>query len=112
MTWKVDSAHSSIEFAVKHMMISTVRGRFEKFDITVDVDENQPELASITATVSTTPPYRPPLLIKEGSSLFRAFRFFRGQIQKSPASEKAGRKEEETMTWRCQMRYGCCFAYE
>jgi len=51
MTWKVDSAHSSIEFAVKHMMISTVRGRFEKFDITVDVDENRPELASINATV-------------------------------------------------------------
>lgn len=51
MTWKVDKAHSSIEFAVRHMMISTVRGRFENFDITVDVDENQPELARIDATV-------------------------------------------------------------
>jgi polyisoprenoid-binding protein YceI len=53
MTWKVDKVHSSIEFAVRHMMISTVRGRFENFDITVDVDENRPELAAIEATVET-----------------------------------------------------------
>ena len=53
MTWKVDTAHSSVEFAVRHMMISTVRGRFEKFDITVDLDENRPELASISATIDT-----------------------------------------------------------
>ena len=53
MAWKVDKAHSSIEFAVKHMMISTVRGRFENFDITVEMDEHQPELAQITATIDT-----------------------------------------------------------
>src|SRR5690242_14265195 len=51
MSWKVDSTHSSIEFSVKHMMISTARGRFEKFDLTVDLDENRPELAAITATI-------------------------------------------------------------
>ena len=54
MAWNIDSAHSSVEFSAKHMMISTVRGRFEKFDITVDVDENRSELASITATVDAT----------------------------------------------------------
>ena len=27
-TWTVDSAHSSTEFSVKHMMVSTVKGRF------------------------------------------------------------------------------------
>jgi polyisoprenoid-binding protein YceI len=26
--WTVDPVHSSVEFRVKHMMISTVRGRF------------------------------------------------------------------------------------
>ncbi|HMA34323.1 MAG TPA: YceI family protein [Chloroflexia bacterium] len=51
MAWKVDSVHSAIEFAVKHMMVSTARGRFEKFDITVDLDEGQPELAAITAVI-------------------------------------------------------------
>lgn len=27
-TWTIDPAHSAVEFAVKHMMITTVRGRF------------------------------------------------------------------------------------
>lgn len=27
-TWQIDPAHTSVDFAVKHLMISTVRGRF------------------------------------------------------------------------------------
>src|SRR5207253_1890494 len=27
-TWQIDAAHTHVEFAVKHMMISTVKGRF------------------------------------------------------------------------------------
>lgn len=40
MAWKIDAAHSLVEFTVKHMMIATVRGRFDSFDgdITVDPD--------------------------------------------------------------------------
>src|SRR5438477_1332394 len=51
MAWKVDPAHTAIEFSAKHMMITTVRGRFEKFEINLDLDENNPEKAQITATV-------------------------------------------------------------
>jgi polyisoprenoid-binding protein YceI len=35
-TWTVDPVHSSIEFRVKHMMISTVRGRFRDFEGTIE----------------------------------------------------------------------------
>jgi polyisoprenoid-binding protein YceI len=35
-TWTVDPAHSSVEFRVKHMMVSTVRGRFGEFAGTID----------------------------------------------------------------------------
>ncbi len=38
--WKIDPSHSHIEFAVRHMAISTVRGRFRKFDGTVTADED------------------------------------------------------------------------
>jgi polyisoprenoid-binding protein YceI len=31
-TWAVDPIHSSISFEVKHMMISTVRGKFKHFE--------------------------------------------------------------------------------
>ncbi len=39
MSWKIDPAHSEINFTVRHMMISNVRGRFEKFDGIVEGDE-------------------------------------------------------------------------
>lgn len=35
-TWTVDPAHSAVEFRVKHMMISTVRGRFGEFEGTIE----------------------------------------------------------------------------
>ena len=34
--WAVDPAHSEFLFKVKHMMISTVTGRFERFNATMD----------------------------------------------------------------------------
>jgi polyisoprenoid-binding protein YceI len=42
MSWTIDNAHSQIQFAVRHMMISTVHGGFEKFSGTVDFDEKDP----------------------------------------------------------------------
>ena len=41
MSWQVDYAHTPIQFAVRHMMISTVRGQFEKFKIEAHVDEDE-----------------------------------------------------------------------
>src|SRR6476661_2701554 len=42
-TWTVDPAHSSVEFRVKHMMISTVRGRFGEFEATIEAAADYPE---------------------------------------------------------------------
>src|SRR4051794_13272246 len=39
-TWQLDNVHSSAGFAVKHMVVSTFRGRFEDFDATLDVGED------------------------------------------------------------------------
>ncbi|MGB8705518.1 MAG: YceI family protein [Gillisia sp.] len=33
--WKIDASHSNVTFKVKHMMISTVSGEFEKFEGTI-----------------------------------------------------------------------------
>jgi polyisoprenoid-binding protein YceI len=43
MSWKIDPNHSRIEFSVKHMTITTVRGRFDTFHGTVDIEEERPE---------------------------------------------------------------------
>ena len=37
--WRVDPAHSTVGFSLKHMMIATVRGRFRDFEGTLEVDE-------------------------------------------------------------------------
>jgi polyisoprenoid-binding protein YceI len=39
-TWKVDPSHSSVGFAVKHMMIATVRGQFGEFEGTIEAAED------------------------------------------------------------------------
>jgi hypothetical protein len=39
-TWHVDPAHSSIAFEIKHMMIATVRGRFNEFEGTIIAAED------------------------------------------------------------------------
>src|SRR5690349_5799232 len=36
--WKIDPAHSEIQFKVKHLMITTVTGYFRKFDLEVDTE--------------------------------------------------------------------------
>ena len=38
-TWAIDAAHSHVEFAVKHLMISTVKGRFGDVQGTVTADD-------------------------------------------------------------------------
>lgn len=38
MAWKIDTSHTNIEFGVKHMMVTTVRGTFTNFDGTITVD--------------------------------------------------------------------------
>jgi polyisoprenoid-binding protein YceI len=53
-TWTLDPAHSQIEFAVKHMMVTTVRGQFRKFTTEVDFDEEHPERSSIVAHIDAS----------------------------------------------------------
>ena len=49
MTWNLDTAHSSVEFAIKHMVISSTKGRFTKYEVDANVDEAN--LANSSATV-------------------------------------------------------------
>jgi len=53
MTWNIDKTHSEVGFSVRHMMISNVRGKFEKFDADVELDPKNLEAAKVTATIET-----------------------------------------------------------
>ncbi len=36
--WKIDPAHSEIQFKIKHLMLTTVTGYFRKFDLEVETE--------------------------------------------------------------------------
>ena len=52
-TWEIDPAHTAIQFSVRHMMVSNVRGHFGKFTGHVEGDETKPAEARIEATIET-----------------------------------------------------------
>jgi polyisoprenoid-binding protein YceI len=51
MRWKIDPQHTDITFTVRHMMISNVRGRFEKLDGTVDFNPEDPEKSTVDVKI-------------------------------------------------------------
>jgi polyisoprenoid-binding protein YceI len=52
-TWQIDPAHTDVGFAVKHMMIATVKGRFADVNGTIAIDETDPSASSVEVSVST-----------------------------------------------------------
>jgi polyisoprenoid-binding protein YceI len=51
MSWKIDTNHSQIEFSIKHMMITTVRGHFGSYKGTLEIDEQQPDRSFAEGTI-------------------------------------------------------------
>jgi polyisoprenoid-binding protein YceI len=52
-TWEIDTAHTSAQFAVKHLMVSTVRGTMGPVTGTVTLDDSDLTKSSTTASVDT-----------------------------------------------------------
>ena len=50
-TWHMDSVHSSIEFSVKHMMMTTVRGRFKEANATLTGNEEHPDQGNVEVAI-------------------------------------------------------------
>ncbi|MGD8321912.1 MAG: YceI family protein [Gemmatimonadota bacterium] len=50
-TWKLDPAHTQVEFAVKHMMFTTVRGRFGDVEGSVRLDLDNPQASSVEVEI-------------------------------------------------------------
>lgn len=53
-TWKIDPAHTLIEFSTKHMMFTTVKGRFAGVEGTITLDEANPGQSSAQAVIDAT----------------------------------------------------------
>lgn len=63
MSWKIDHAHSSVRFTVRHMMITNVHGEFKNFEGEIAFDEQDPTRTSVeiqieAASIDTHEPQR------------------------------------------------------
>lgn len=52
-TWNIDQAHSLIGFKIKHLVISTVKGRFDDFSGKLTADNDNFDNAKIEFTANT-----------------------------------------------------------
>jgi len=52
--WQIDPAHTTVEFAVKHMMFTTVRGRFKALSGTIRIDEQHPDRSSVDVSIDAS----------------------------------------------------------
>lgn len=50
-TWKIDPVHTAVEFAVKHLMITTVKGRFNGVSGTVRTDDGDPAKGQVDVVI-------------------------------------------------------------
>ncbi|MFD1736821.1 YceI family protein [Bacillus salitolerans] len=49
--WALDKAHSSVDFSVRHMMISSVKGSFNEFSASIEADPSDLTTAKIEFTI-------------------------------------------------------------
>ena len=51
MAWDIDTAHTTIEFTAKHMMVTNVKGRFNSFSGDAHLDEQHPANSKVDVTI-------------------------------------------------------------
>jgi polyisoprenoid-binding protein YceI len=51
--WDIDPAHSNVEFSVRHLMVSTVKGNFQKVSGFVELDDKNITKSSVEVTIET-----------------------------------------------------------
>lgn len=50
-TWSIDPTHSLVEFSAKHLMITTVKGRFASVSGTIEYDPASPAGATVSVSI-------------------------------------------------------------
>jgi polyisoprenoid-binding protein YceI len=53
-TWNIDATHSGINFSIRHMVVSKVRGRFTKYTGALRVDDGDLTRSSVEATIDAS----------------------------------------------------------
>ena len=124
-TWEIDPAHSAIQFSVRHLMISNVRGEFGRFTGTVTGDTAKAPAAVVkasieAASIDTREPKRdahlksPDFLDVERHPTIT---FVSKTIESAGAGRWKGRARPRARWWRrtwsgrCWSRPNCCRSF-
>jgi len=51
--WTIDAAHSEVGFRVRHMMLSWTRGKFDRFEGTLELDANDVTKSKVEVSIET-----------------------------------------------------------
>jgi polyisoprenoid-binding protein YceI len=51
MPWTLDTTHAEVGFSARHMMVATVRGRFEEVEADIHLDEANPAQSHVIARI-------------------------------------------------------------
>ena len=51
--WNIDPDHSNVGFKVRHLMVSNVKGSFEKFTGSVDINDKDITKSKVEVTIDT-----------------------------------------------------------
>jgi polyisoprenoid-binding protein YceI len=52
-TWNIDPDHSNLGFKIKHLMVSNVKGNFEKYTGVVEIDDKDITKSKVEVTIDT-----------------------------------------------------------
>lgn len=52
-TWSIDPEHSNVGFKVRHMMVSNVKGNFEKVSGIIEIDDNDLTRSKVNVSIET-----------------------------------------------------------
>jgi polyisoprenoid-binding protein YceI len=53
-TWTIDAAHSEVGFRVRHMMLSWTRGKFDRFEGTLELDSQDLTKSKVEVSIDAT----------------------------------------------------------
>ncbi len=51
-TWNIDTVHSNVDFIVRHMMVTNVRGTFDEVSGTIEFDPENPAATTVDVSVN------------------------------------------------------------
>lgn len=50
--WTIDTSHSTVDFVVRHMVVSKTRGTFTDWSGSIEVDKEDPAKSTVSATIA------------------------------------------------------------